>query len=56
MLRVSHLFNTLEARGAVSVSERAQYIARVRGLAKKVMQLYLELESPAPAAAPASAA
>ena len=56
VLRISHLFNTLEARGAVSVSERAQYIARVRGLAKKVMQLYLELESPAPApAAPAAA-
>ena len=44
VLKVSHLFNVLEARGAISVTERAQYIARVRGLAKKVMNLYLELE------------
>jgi glycyl-tRNA synthetase alpha chain len=42
ILRVSHLFNTLEARGAISVTERAQYIARVRALAKKVINLYLE--------------
>lgn len=43
VVRVSHLFNVLEARGAISVTERAQYIARVRGLARKVMNLYLEL-------------
>jgi glycyl-tRNA synthetase alpha chain len=42
VVRVSHLFNTLEARGAISVTERAQYIGRVRGLARKVMQLYIE--------------
>ncbi|MBI3552888.1 MAG: glycine--tRNA ligase subunit alpha [Elusimicrobia bacterium] len=47
VLRVSHCFNTLEARGAISVTERAQYIGRVRNLAKKVMNLYLELEAPA---------
>ena len=45
VVRVSHLFNVLEARGAISVTERAQYIGRVRGLAKKVMNLYLELEA-----------
>jgi glycyl-tRNA synthetase alpha chain len=45
VVRVSHLFNVLEARGAISVTERAQYIARVRGLAKKVMNLHLELNS-----------
>jgi glycyl-tRNA synthetase alpha chain len=43
VMRMSHLFNTLEARGAISVTERAQYIARVRGAAKKVMTLYLEV-------------
>ena len=43
VMRVSHLFNVLEARGAISVSERARYIARVRDLAKKVMGLYLEM-------------
>lgn len=41
-MKCSHLFNLLEARGAVSVSERVRYIARVRGLAKKVMEAYLE--------------
>jgi glycyl-tRNA synthetase alpha chain len=42
VVRVSHLFNTLEARGAISVTERAHYIGRVRGLARKVMQLYID--------------
>jgi glycyl-tRNA synthetase alpha chain len=46
VVRVSHLFNMLEARGAISVTERAQYIARVRGIAKKVMSLYLETVEP----------
>ncbi len=44
VLRLSHLFNALEARGSVSVTERAQYIARVRGLARKVINLYLEIQ------------
>jgi glycyl-tRNA synthetase alpha chain len=48
VLRVSHTFNTLEARGAISVTERAHYIARVRNLAKKVMNLYLEVQGFAP--------
>jgi glycyl-tRNA synthetase alpha chain len=46
VVRISHLFNTLEARGAISVTERAQYIGRVRGLARKVMQLYIEKAQP----------
>jgi len=50
VVRVAHLFNVLEARGAISVTERAQYIARVRGLAKKVMNLHLELCARAPEA------
>lgn len=33
-LKASHLFNLLDARGAISVTERAAYIARVRELAK----------------------
>ncbi len=45
VLKLSHCFNVLEARGAVSVTERAQYIARVRGLAKKVITCYRELEN-----------
>lgn len=43
VLKCSHTFNVLDARGAISVSERAAYIARVRGLARKVAQAYINL-------------
>ena len=39
----SHTFNLLDARGAISVTERTGYIARVRNLARKVAGLYLEV-------------
>lgn len=42
ILKCSHTFNQLDASGAISVSERATYISRVRQLALKVAQLYLE--------------
>jgi glycyl-tRNA synthetase alpha chain len=45
VLKCSHAFNLLDARGAISVTERAAYIGRVRTLARQVAQLYLELES-----------
>ncbi|MFA6319091.1 MAG: glycine--tRNA ligase subunit alpha, partial [Elusimicrobiota bacterium] len=48
VVKVSHVFNVLDARGAVSVDERAKLIGRVRGLAKKVINLYLESFKPAP--------
>ena len=38
----SHAFNLLDARGAISVTERAAYIARVRTLARKVAQAYYD--------------
>lgn len=41
-LKCSHTFNILDARGAVSVTERASYIDRVRQLCRKVAQLYLK--------------
>jgi glycyl-tRNA synthetase alpha chain len=44
VLKCSHAFNLLDARGAISVTERASYIARVRNLARRVAQLYVELE------------
>jgi glycyl-tRNA synthetase alpha chain len=44
VLKCSHVFNLLEARGAISVTERAGYIGRVRDLARAVAQQYLELE------------
>jgi glycyl-tRNA synthetase alpha chain len=41
-LKCSHLFNLLEARGAISITERTGYIARVRHLASSVMRLYAD--------------
>jgi len=41
-LKMSHLFNLLDARGAVSVAERVVLIARVRKLAVRVAKAYLE--------------
>ncbi len=41
-LKSSHVFNLLDARGAVSVSERPRYIGRVRALARACAQGYLE--------------
>ncbi|RKQ88990.1 glycine--tRNA ligase subunit alpha [Brockia lithotrophica] len=41
VLRMSHTFNVLDARGAVSVSERAGLIARVRRLANEVARAYV---------------
>jgi len=45
VLKCSHAFNLLDARGAISVTERASYIARVRDLARAVAQLYLEIDA-----------
>lgn len=42
VLKCSHSFNLLDARGVISVTERTRYIRQVRGLARKVAQLYLE--------------
>jgi glycyl-tRNA synthetase alpha chain len=60
VLRCSHTFNLLDARGAISVTERAAYIGRVRNLARAVAQAYYDsreklgfpmLKQPAPAKA-----
>jgi glycyl-tRNA synthetase alpha chain len=53
VLKCSHVFNLLDARGAVSVTERAQYIARVRDLARAVAKEYVEAEQEEHAVAPA---
>jgi glycyl-tRNA synthetase alpha chain len=42
VMKCSHTFNLLDARGAISVTERAAYIARVRALARAVAQAYYE--------------
>ena len=42
VMKASHTFNLLDARGAISVTERAAYIGRVRALARAVAQAYYE--------------
>jgi glycyl-tRNA synthetase alpha chain len=44
-LKCSHLFNILDARGAISVTERVGVIARVRALAVGIAKAYLEQQS-----------
>src|SRR5690606_4975495 len=42
ILKCSHTFNILDARGAISVTERTHYISRVRNLARLVASKYVE--------------
>ncbi len=42
VLKAAHTFNLLDARGAISVTERAAYIARIRNLARAVARAYLD--------------
>jgi glycyl-tRNA synthetase alpha chain len=42
VLKAAHTFNLLDARGAISVTERAGYIGRIRTLARAVAQGYYE--------------
>jgi glycyl-tRNA synthetase alpha chain len=42
VLKCSHTFNLLDARGAISVSERASYIGRVRNMARRCARLYIK--------------
>jgi glycyl-tRNA synthetase alpha chain len=42
VLKAAHTFNLLDARGAISVTERAAYIGRIRNLARDVAKSYYE--------------
>ena len=42
VLKAAHTFNLLDAHGAISVTERAAYIGRIRNLARAVAQSYFE--------------
>ncbi len=42
LLKASHTFNLLDARGVISVTERAAYIGKIRNLAKSCASLYLK--------------
>ncbi len=48
ILKCSHCFNLLDARGAVSRDERMAYILRIRKLAEQAARLYLRMEIPVP--------
>jgi glycyl-tRNA synthetase alpha chain len=50
-LKCSHLFNILDARGAISVTERVGVIARVRALAVRIAKAYVDQQRDQPAAA-----
>jgi len=42
ILKAGHTFNLLDARGAISVTERAAYIGRIRALSRQVAQAYVD--------------
>lgn len=42
ILRANHVFNTLDARGAISVTERQKYIGRIRNLARGIAERFVE--------------
>lgn len=44
VLKCSHLFNILDARGAVAVSERVGYVSRIRNLAKNIAENIIKME------------
>jgi glycyl-tRNA synthetase alpha chain len=43
VLKCSHTFNLLDARGAIGVTQRTGYIGRVRNLARRCAENYVEL-------------
>jgi glycyl-tRNA synthetase alpha chain len=42
IMKASHTFNLLDAHGAISVTERAGYIGRVRTLSRMIAQAYYD--------------
>ena len=44
-LKSSHVFNILDARGVISVAQRAEYIARIRDLTKEIGKIWIESQN-----------
>ena len=44
-LKASHVFNILDARGAISVAQRAGYIGRIRDITKAAAEIWLDSQS-----------
>jgi glycyl-tRNA synthetase alpha chain len=55
VLKCSHAFNLLDARGAIAVTERVAFIGRVRALAKACCEAYIAIVRPEEAADPSAA-
>jgi len=53
VLAMSHLFNVLDARGAVGIAERAAFFARMRRLSRACAELWISPQSDVPAGEPA---
>ena len=43
-LKASHVFNVLDARGAISVAQRAEYIGRIREITKSVAVIWIDTQ------------
>ena len=44
-LKASHIFNVLDARGAISVAQRAEYIGRIREITRSVATIWIETQT-----------
>ncbi len=44
-LKASHIFNILDARGVISVAQRAEYISKIRDLTKSIGKVWLESQN-----------
>ena len=44
-LKASHIFNILDARGVISVAQRAEYIGRIREITKEVAEVWLRTQT-----------
>ena len=44
-LKASHVFNILDARGVISVAQRAGYIGRIRNITKAAAEIWLDSQS-----------
>tara|TARA_B100000214_G_scaffold238167_1_gene174231 strand:- start:168 stop:518 length:351 start_codon:yes stop_codon:yes gene_type:complete len=44
-LKASHVFNVLDARGVISVAQRAEYISRIREITKQAAVIWVETQT-----------
>ena len=44
-LKASHIFNILDARGAISVAQRTEYIGRIRDITKSVASIWIDTQT-----------